>query len=112
MEEREFWRDEDMDSVIKNIILIFNQTEGVELVRLNGLTKYLQKNMDSLSVESVETIIRKLKEAEIINYELVLHCPFCQETSFILKDFSTPTIKKLCDTCVVFDYITKNETLE
>ena len=45
----EFWRDPVMDSVIGKIVEIFNM-EKVELVRLNGLVKYLNNNIGPINV--------------------------------------------------------------
>ena len=60
----EFWRDPVMDSVIGKIVEIFNM-EKVELVRLNGLVKYLNNNIGPINVEGAKTIINKLNQREI-----------------------------------------------
>ena len=64
----EFWRDPVMDSVIGKIVEIFNM-EKVELVRLNGLVKYLNNNIGPINVEGAKTIINKLNQAGIIDYK-------------------------------------------
>ena len=105
----EFWRDPQMDLIIKTIIDIFVNTEGVELVRLNGLTAYLNKISGKLiSKEDVQIIINKLNFANIINYKYELHCQHCGEISYIIIEKSKDT--KLCDTCNLIYQIIPNKT--
>lgn len=106
----EFWRDSQMDQVIETIIELFTKTEGVELVRLNGLTKYLHKiSGKELSFKEVETIILKLNTAGIIHFEYELRCPHCGEISYIIVPKSELT--KMCDTCGIFYQIIPGQTL-
>ena len=108
-EGTEFWRDPQMDLIIGTIINIFVNTEGVELVRLNGLTKYLNKiSNKSISIEEVKMIINKLNLADVINYEYELHCPHCGEISYIIIEKSKDV--KLCDTCNSIYQIIPNQT--
>ena len=84
-----------MDSVIGKIVEIFNM-EKVELVRLNGLVKYLNNNIGPINVEGAKTIINKLNQAGIIDYEYEITCPACKETSYIIIEKSKGF--KTCDT--------------
>lgn len=107
----EFWRDENMDSIIQSIIDLFNNIEGVELIRLNGLTKYLNKiNNRNISKDDIEMIISKLNKANIINYIYKYSCPQCKETSYVLIP-KQDAIAKLCDTCGIFYTLENNKTL-
>jgi len=96
----EFWRDAKMDLMINDIIEIFTKIEGVELVRLSGLTKRASNILenDSLTPENVHNILEKLKVAGVINYRFITVCPHCQEISYqiIEYDISKP---RLCDSC-------------
>jgi len=107
----EFWRDSVMDNIIKEIVDLFTLTEGVELVRLNGLTKHLNKdNSKTISKEEIKTIISKLNKANVIDYKYEYHCPHCGEISYIIipqKD----NILKLCDTCNIVYMLENNKTL-
>ena len=75
------------------------------------MRKFKRENKE-ISMGSIDSIIKKLNNADIIHYDLILHCPNCDETSYMLKDFSTPTVKKWCDTCTQYYDIIKGETLE
>lgn len=104
----EFWRDPFMDQLIQSIINIFNDIEGVELVRLNGLTRHLNK-MKPISVKEVKTIIEKLNMANVINYKYKLCCPHCQEVSYIIIPKENNNVK-MCDTCQIFYQLELNKT--
>lgn len=93
--------DKKMNDIINKILEIFNDIEGVELVRLNGLTKYLNKLYGFISKEDVRLIIQKLKSAKIINYKYKLICPHCDEESYLLI-FNDNKKLKMCDTCKTF----------
>ena len=92
----EFWRDNGMDKIIETIIYIFN-LEGVELVRMSGLTKHLNK-IKSISTNDIELIISKLNNQEIIKYEYIYICPHCNEKSYIIIPKEDNHVK-ICDTC-------------
>ena len=104
----EFWRDPVMDSVIGKIVEIFNM-EKVELVRLNGLVKYLNNNIGPINVEGAKTIINKLNQAGIIDYEYEITCPACKETSYIIIEKSKGF--KTCDTCKTIYQLELNKNL-
>ena len=89
--------DKSMDEMIKDIIEIFNM-EGVELVRLSGLTKRASdiSNMN-IPPETLDNILHKLKFAGVINYEYITICPFCKEKSYQIKQINNNG--KICDTC-------------
>ena len=63
-----------MDSVIGKIVEIFNM-DKVELVRLNGLVNYINKNIGPINVDSTKSIINKLNQAGIIDYEYEIVFP-------------------------------------
>ena len=97
-----------MDSVIGKIVEIFNM-EKVELVRLNGLVKYLNNNIGPINVEGAKTIINKLNQAGIIDYEYEITCPACKETSYIIIEKSKGF--KTCDTCKTIYPLELNKNL-
>lgn len=103
-----FWRDPIKDKVIETIIEIFN-LEGVELIRLNGLTRYINNHISSISTEDVDIIIKKLNQANIIDYNYELYCPHCGERSFIIVD--KDGMNKICDTCNGIYTIELNKTM-
>lgn len=96
----EFWRDAKMDLMINDIIEIFTKIEGVELVRLSGLTKRARKILknDSLTPENIYNILEKLKTAGIINYKFITVCPHCEEISYQLFEYDVSK-PKFCDSC-------------
>lgn len=104
----EFWRDPIMDSVIGKIVEIFNMEE-VELVRLNGLTNYINQHISNITTNDVKMIIQKLNQANVINYKYEIVCPQCKETSYIIiektKGFKT------CDTCKTIYPLELNKNL-
>lgn len=109
----EFWRDPNIDTMIKDIIDIFTNIEGVELVRLSGLTKRSRKSSGHmfLSSESLHNIIQKLKLGGLLNYQYIMICPHCNETSYQLIDQDI-TKPKLCDTCKVMYTLVDGTTLK
>lgn len=107
----EILKDPQMDIIIENIISIFTQIEGVELVRLNGITNYLQKiSGKNISIDEVNLIIEKLKNAQIIKYDYIYVCPHCKEKSFIIE-FKNENKVKLCDSCQTFYQLIEGATL-
>lgn len=104
----EFWRDSTMDEIINTIIDIFTNTPEVELVRLKGLTKFLNKTK-SISEKEVILIISKLNFANVIDFEYELQCPHCGETSYVI--IPQQGNLKMCDTCNTFYQLELNKTL-
>jgi uncharacterized protein YuzB (UPF0349 family) len=92
-------RDFKLDAAIQDTIEIFTKVEGVQLVRLSGLTTRFQK-ISGLDIpsEAVRNILEKLKDAGVINYYFIMVCPHCQEISYQIVDIDV-TKPKLCDTC-------------
>jgi hypothetical protein len=114
MSKVEFWRDPLMDSMIEDIIDIFHM-EGVELVRLSGMTRRARNiiNKHDLPPEAVHNIILKLKNSNIINFKHITRCPHCGETSYQIKCADDFLIKpKLCDTCNTLYALLHGSTLE
>ena len=97
------------DKIMNEVVDIFNNVEGVELVRLNGLTKYLTKHIAPISKEDVKLIIKKLNRANIIDFEYALICPHCGEISYIIKPING--INKICDSCQNIYQIELNKTM-
>jgi hypothetical protein len=107
----DFLQSQNIDAVIKEIIEIFSDIEGVELVRLNGLTNHIN-NISNIPKEEIEIIIKKLKFHNIIQFKFELICPHCNEHSYIIKHDEDFILKpKLCDTCNTFYSLIKNSTL-
>lgn len=106
-------KDNRLDEMMKDIIDIFMTLEGVELVRLSGITRRSKKisGMDDLNEETLDKIIRKLKENNIIYYQFITHCPHCGETSYQIKDYDI-TKPKLCDTCKTMFNLINSSSLE
>lgn len=104
----EFWRDPIKDQILECVVEIFNM-EGVELVRLNGLTNYINNHIANISIQDVKIIIKKLNGAGIINYEYELLCPHCKEVSYIIKPING--LSKICDTCTNIYTIQLNTTM-
>ena len=109
----QFLRDEKLDFMIKDFIDIFTSVEGVQLVRLSGLTKRAQKisGYNDLSSSTVDGIVRKLKNSLIINYQYIMYCPYCKEVTYQIevRDYHLP---KLCDSCNTIYNLINGETLE
>ena len=99
----------EFDKIMNEVVDIFNNVEGVELVRLNGLTKYLTKYIAPISKEDVKLIIKKLNRANIIDFEYALICPHCGEISYIIKPING--INKICDSCQNIYQIELNKTM-
>lgn len=108
----EFWRDTNMDNMINDIIDIFTKVEGVELVRLSGLTNRERKisNTQDLKPEVVDNIVKKLKSSGVINYCYITICPCCNEKSYQIKPLENNAVKS-CDTCKVMYTLADNYTL-
>lgn len=107
----EFWRDAQMDKIIETIIEIFSKIDGIELIRLTGLTRYLNKiSGKHISTNEIEIIIDKLKNAGIIKYDYIFICPHCKEKSYIIK-FTNENNVKLCDTCQTLYNLIYGQTL-
>jgi predicted Zn-ribbon and HTH transcriptional regulator len=108
----EFWHDNKMDEAIKDMIDIFMNVEGDELVRLSGLTKrFCRISEKDLSEEAVNNIVQKFKANGVINYQYILSCPHCHEISYqiIERDIKKA---KLCDTCKTLYNIVDGITLK
>lgn len=114
MSKVEFWRDPNMDAMIEDIIDIF-KLEGVELVRLSGMTRRARRiaKKSDIPFQAIDNIIRKLNNHNIIKFDYITKCPHCGEISYIIKykeDFLQKP--KLCDTCSTFFNLLENDTLE
>lgn len=110
----EFWRDPVIDNMIKEIIDIF-KLEGVQLVRLSGMTKRVRNitNKQDIPVDIVHNIIIKLKNGGVIDYKHITRCPHCGETSYqVLYEDDFITKPKLCDTCGTLYALLPGTTLE
>jgi predicted Zn-ribbon and HTH transcriptional regulator len=101
-----------MDRMINDIIEIFTKVDGVQLVRLSGLTKREKRisTMINLTPEMVDLVVKKLKLSGVINYHYTMICPFCKEVSYqvIDQDINKP---KLCDTCNTMYSLVDGQTL-
>ena len=101
-----------LDAMMKDIIDIFH-LEGVELVRLSGLLKR-EINISGSQVidaDMLDKIIHKMKLQGIINYDYILKCPFCKETTYQITKRESPTKAKICDTCQSIYIPTKDVSL-
>ena len=89
-----------LDTMMREIIDIFNNIEGVELVRLNGLTKHSIRIAGTQAVdkELIDTIVHKLKRNNIIHWKYEYECPYCHEVFYQVKDVPSDSLK-ICDTC-------------
>lgn len=96
----DFMKDPKMETMINDIIEIFTKIEGVELVRLSGMTKHCHQltGFYSLKEQDIDVILHKLKNASIINWKFITRCPHCGEISYQIKDIPKTSVK-LCDTC-------------
>lgn len=104
----EFWRDPKMDEAIQDVIDIFTNVEGVELVRLSGMTRRFASISEKSNIpkEAIDNIIRKLNIQNIIDFKHVIKCKHCGEVSYIVKHTEEFLIKpKLCDTCSTFYHL-------
>ena len=93
-----------LDAALTDVVDVFH-TEGVELVRLSGLTRRVnriikERGGTGVSTELVYSTVLKMRERGIVSYAYELHCPYCHETSWVVappeKDASRV---KACDTC-------------
>jgi len=107
---QEFWRDPNMDAMVNDIIEIFTQVEGVQLVRLSGLLKREQNILPNLTSEILNNIIKKLRAAGVIRYKFMTNCPHCQEISYQLAEIDISKTK-ICDTCSTFYHLISGITL-
>lgn len=91
----------DLDTMVRDIIDIFTNVEGVKLVRLSGLFVREQRisNYKNLTPELLDNIIHKLKNAHVIDYQYVLYCPNCFEVTYQVEHTENPYKAKVCDTC-------------
>ena len=89
-----------MDNMLNDIVDIFTQVQGVELVRLHGLTRRAQRisNMSGIDEFTLNNILNKMKKQGIINWRYSYQCPQCGETYYQIKDVPNDTLK-ICDTC-------------
>jgi hypothetical protein len=112
-ERVEFWRDPGLDAAISDLISIFTEVEGVELVRLSGMTRRFSQISGKFDMPSkaVDGIIRKLKGSNIIAYNYIMKCPHCGEKSYVIKSEENKT-SKLCDTCNTMYALLDGSTLE
>lgn len=111
----EFWRDPAMETLIEDIIEIFTKIEGVNLVRLSGLTIRARKvsGKSDIPPQAIDNIIRKLYKNNIINILHITKCPHCGEISYVVKtDDPFNTKPKLCDTCSTLFALLDGTTLE
>ncbi|MFW6243220.1 MAG: hypothetical protein ACOC2W_03580 [bacterium] len=108
----EFWRNEKMDKIIEDIIDIFTNVEGVELVRLSGLTKRAINisGFNDLKPYQLDNIIKKLNRNNIINFKYIMICPHCDEVSYQIIERDN-TNQKLCDTCKTMYKLNKGSTI-
>ena len=100
-----FIKDPGMDAMISDIVDIFVNVEGVNLVRLSGMTNRARKISGRIDMpkETVNSVINKLKNSGIIKYSCTTICPHCGETSYIIKSEDGFLLKpKICDTCSTF----------
>lgn len=115
MSNVEFWRDPAMDKMINEIIEIFTKIEGVQLVRLSGMTQRIRNisGKHDIPPEVIHNIILKLKSAKIINFKHILRCPHCGETSYqIICEDNFLVKPKFCDTCSTLYALLPGSTLE
>jgi len=100
-----------MNKLIAEVIDIFVNVEGVELVRLSGLTRHL-KNLTglNLSTDAVNNILQKLKAASLINWIYIMKCPYCGEIIYQIKE-RDKQLPKLCDSCKSMFRLVEKDTL-
>lgn len=91
--------DSQMDKMLDDIVDIFNNVEGVQLVRLGGLVRRASRiSNQMISMETIDYILHKMKMQKVINWNYAYQCPYCKEVFYQVDD--TPKDKiKLCDTC-------------
>ncbi|MNM41330.1 hypothetical protein D3C81_521460 [compost metagenome] len=100
-----------MDRLIEEMIDIF-KLEGVKLVRLSGLTRKAQSmtGKKDLNANAIHSIVLKLHDANVVNYNCILNCPHCGETSYCIEDFNNQI--KLCDTCNTIYHLSEGITMQ
>lgn len=91
--------DENMNKMLQDIVDIFTNVEGVQLVRLGGLVRRASRISNrQISIETIDYILHKMQSQNIINWKYAYQCPYCKEIFFQIDD--TPADKaKICDTC-------------
>ena len=88
----------DIDKAMSTIIDIFRNPE-VELVRLNGLHRYLvKKDGHNIDKSVIDMMVHKIKERKIITYIYILKCPHCGEITYQIKEREFDKLKR-CETC-------------
>lgn len=111
----EFWRDPMMDAMIQDIIDIFTNVEGVELVRLSGMASRARRisGKNDIPDVAIDNIIRKLYVSNVIDIKYITKCPHCSEISYctVLKE-NWKEKPRLCDTCSTMYVLLENSTLE
>lgn len=109
----EFWKDPKMEEMLADIIDIFTKVEGVELVRLSGLTARAKRitGFNDLSESAIDNILHKIRDNGIITWEYEMKCPHCGEISYQIteRDANKP---KLCDSCGTIYKLTETVTME
>lgn len=109
----EFWKDPKMEEMIEDIIDIFTKVDGVELVRLSGLTKRAKRitGFNDLSESVIDNILHKLRDVGVVTWEYRMLCPHCGEISYQVtaRDSNKP---KLCDSCGTIYKLTEHATIE
>ena len=108
-------RDSKMDEMMQDIIDIFTIVEGVELVRLSGMTNRAKKisGKQDMNAYAVDKIIRTLNANKVISYGCIIKCPHCGEISYVLnysQEFHSKP--KMCDTCNTFYKLQEGSTIE
>ena len=108
----EFFRDPRMDKMLTDIVEIFS-LEGVELVRLSGITSRAKRisGLNDLTESAVDNIIHKMRDVGVITWEYIMKCPHCGEISYQVTERDM-TIPKLCDTCGTIYKLTEDMNLE
>ena len=101
-----------MNNLIAEVIDIFVNVEGVELVRLSGMTRHLKAltGFMELPTDAVDNIIQKLKQAGLIDWQYIMKCPYCGEVIYQIKERDSK-LPKLCDSCKSMFTLVENDTL-
>lgn len=107
-------RDVSLDKMFEEIIEIF-KLEGVELVRLSGMTNWCRKTSGKNDIphQAVDSVIRKMRSNNVIEFDYITKCQHCGETSYIVKpkeDFLRKP--KMCDSCNTFFALIEGSSLE
>lgn len=109
----EFWKDPKMEAMLSDIVDIFKNIDGVELVRLSGLTKRAKRitGISDINESIIDNILHKMRDAGVITWEYTMKCPHCGEISYQIteRDVNKP---KLCDSCGTIYKLTENVNME